>query len=89
MLPDAFGPNVALRSDANYSLFHNGYVVASSPFVTALGAYLTPVPTDNEKQVDVWIQSYMWHGYLLVQASQTDGSFTRDTATILPEIPIF
>ena len=84
--PDSFGPNLALRDDANYSIFHNGYVVVSSPFVSALGAYLTPVPTDNENQVDVWIQSYMWHGYPLVQVSQTDGSFVRGTATILPEL---
>ena len=84
--PDSFGPNLALRDDANYSIFHNGYVVVSSPFVSAFGAYLTPVPTDHENQVDVRIQSYMWHGNPLVQVSQTDGSFVRDTTTVLPEL---
>ena len=78
----------ALRTDANYNLFHNGYVVVSSPFVSALGAYLTPVPSDNRNQVDVWIHSYMFHGYPLIQVSQTLGSFTRDTSSYLTALPL-
>jgi hypothetical protein len=45
--PDSFGPDLTKKNDNNYSLFHNGYVVVSSPFVSALGVYLTPVPSDN------------------------------------------
>ena len=86
--PDSFGPNIALRSDNNYSLFHNGYVVVSSPFVSALGIYLSPVPSDNRNQVDIWVHSYMYHGYPLIQVSQAVGSFTKDTTTVLTELPL-
>ena len=86
--PDSFGPNLALRNDNNYSLFHNGYVVVSSPFVSALGVYLSPVPSDNTNQVDIWIHSYMYHGYPLIQVSQAVGSFTKDTTTVLTAIPL-
>ena len=86
--PDSFGPNLALRSDNNYSLFHNGYVVVSSPFISALGVYLSPVPSDNRNRVDIWIHSYMYHGYPLIQVSQTAGSFTKDTTTILTAMPL-
>ena len=86
--PDSFGPNLALRNDAHYSLFHNGHVVVSSPFVSALGVYMTPVPTDNENTVDIWIHSYAYHGSPLVQVSQTSGSFTKDTTTTLTALPL-
>ena len=86
--PDSFGPNLALRSDNNNSLFHNGYVVVSSPFVSALGVYLSPVPSDNRNQVDIWVHSYMYHGFPLIQVSQAIGSFTKDTTTVLSELPL-
>ena len=86
--PDSFGPNIALRNADNYSLFHNGYVVVSSPFVSALGVYLSPFPSDNENQVDIWIHSYMYHGYPLIQVSQAVGSFAKDTTTVLTAIPL-
>jgi hypothetical protein len=86
--PDSFGPNLALRSDINYSLFHSGYVVVSSPFVSAAGVYLSPVPSDNRNQVDIWVQSYMYHGYPLIQVYQAVGSFTKDTSTILTAMPL-
>ena len=63
---DSFGPDIAKRDDPNYGLFHNGYVVVSSPFVSALGVYLTPVPSDNRNQVGIWIHSDMYHGYPLI-----------------------
>ena len=69
-------------------MFHNGYVVVTSPCASALGVYLTPFPTDNENQVDICIHSYMWHEYPLVQVSQTDGSFTKDTSTIVSSLPL-
>jgi hypothetical protein len=86
--PESFPPNSALSTDVNYSLFHNGYVCIKTPFVSPLGVYLTPVASGNRNNVDVWIQSYMWHGYPLVQVSQTDGSFTKDTSTILTNLPL-
>ena len=46
--PDSFGPNLALRNDNNYSLFHNGYVVVSSPFVSALGVSLARFSRQHE-----------------------------------------
>ena len=86
--PDSFGPNIALRNDNNYSLFHNGYAVVSSPFVSALGVYLSPVPSDNRNEVDIWVHSYMYQGYPLIQVSQAVGSFTKDTTTVLTAMPL-
>ena len=86
--PDSFGPDLTKKDDNDYSLCHKGYVVVTSPFVSALGVYLTPVPNDNRNQVDIWKQSDMWHGYPLVQVSQTDGSFTKDTSTIVSSLPL-
>ena len=60
--PDSLGPDLTTKNDPNYILFHNGDVVVTSPFVSALGAYLTPVPSDNRNMVDIWLQSYMYHG---------------------------
>ena len=60
----------------NYSIYHNGFVVVTSPFVIPLGVYLAPVPSDPQNNVDIWFRSYMWHGRPLIQVSQTAGSFT-------------
>ena len=86
--PDSFGPDLTKKNDPNYSLFHNGYVVVTSPFVNALGVYLTPVPTDNRNQVDIWIHSYMYHGYPLINVSQVVGSFTKHNTTVLTALPL-
>ena len=85
--PESFPAGSAFQNDVNYSLFHNGYVVVSSPYVSALGAYLSPVPSDRNS-VDVWIHSYMFHGYPLIQVSQTLGSFTKDTSPYLTTMPL-
>ena len=68
----------SLYSDVNYSLFHNGFAVVSSPFINPLGFYLAPVPSDNQNNVDVWIHSQPYHGVPLIQVSQTSGFFTRN-----------
>ena len=86
--PESFSANSSLINDVNYSLFHNGFVDITTAFVSPLGVYLTPVATDNQNNVDIWIQSYMWHGYPLVQVSQTAGSFTRDTTTVVSALPL-
>ena len=67
----------SLYSDVNYSLFHNGFVVVSSPFINQLGFYLAPVPSDSLDSVDVWIHSLPYHGVPLIQVSQTLGSFAK------------
>jgi hypothetical protein len=86
--PESFPTNSSLITDVNYSLFHNGYVTTISPFVSPLGVYLTPVASDNRNNVDIWIHSYMWHGYPLIQVSQTSGSFTKDTVTVVSALPL-
>ena len=57
-------------------IFHSGYVNCLSPVTTPLGVFMgltsTPLTT-----VDIWIQSYAWHGLPLIQVSQTAGSFNR------------
>ena len=63
-------------------IFHNGFVNCLSPFTNPLGVYLgltsTPLST-----IDIWIQSYAWHGTPLVQVSQTAGSFTKSTTQLV------
>ena len=86
--PESFPPNSSLSTDVNYSLFHNGYVTIHVPFVSPLGVYLTPVASDNRNNVDIWVHSYVWHGFPLVQVSQTAGSFTKDLTTIEPALPL-
>ena len=86
--PESFPLTSSLITDVNYSLFHNGYVTVISPCVSPLGAYLTPVASDNRNNVDIWIHSHMWHGYPLVQVSQTLGSFTKDTVTVVSALPL-
>ena len=86
--PESFAAGSSLATDVNYSLFHSGYVEVTTAFVSPFGVYLTPVASDNQNNVDVWIQSYMWHGYPLVQVVQTDGSFTKDTSRIVTALPL-
>ena len=56
--------------------------------LSALGVYLSPVPSDNRNQVDIWVHSYMYHGYPLIQVSQAVGSFTKETITVLTDMPL-
>ena len=58
-------------------IFHNGFVVSTSPLVKPLGVLLGRT-SDPLNSVDIWIQSYMWHGKPLIQVSQSDGSFTKN-----------
>ena len=63
--PGSLGVPGAVRyNDPTYSLFYNGFVVATSPFITPLGFYLAPVPGNPLNQVDIWIHSPRWHGNL-------------------------
>ena len=73
------GTNTSRYLDPNYSIYHNGFAVVTSPFVNPLGIYLVPVPSDPQNNIDIWIMSYMYHGYPLIQVSQTAGSFTATT----------
>jgi hypothetical protein len=75
-------------SNTDYSIFHNGFVVVTSPFVSPLGVYLASVPSDPQNNVDIWIRSYMFHGYPLIQVSQTAGSFTPTTNVINGSMPL-
>jgi hypothetical protein len=72
----------------NNSIYHNGFVVTTSPFVNPLGAFLAPVPSDPQNNVDIWIRSYMWHGRPLIQVSQTAGSFTATTDVNQQNMPL-
>ena len=58
-----------------YGIFYSGFVNAISPFTTPLGVYMGTT-SDPLNKVDIWIQSYPWHGQPLVQVSQTTGSFS-------------
>ena len=79
VFPGSLGsPSSSLYDDVMYSLFHNGFVIANSPFVIPIGVYLSPVPTDNLNNVDIWIHSQPYHGVPLIQVSQTAGSFTKN-----------
>ena len=86
--PGSLGVPGAVRyNDPTYSLFYNGFVVATSPFITPLGFYLAPVPGNPLNQVDIWIHSPRWHGKPLVQVVQTAGSFTKSSnnAAAMPQ----
>ena len=67
-------------NDPTYSLYYNGFVVATTPFITPLEFYLAPVPGDQPSQVEIWIHLPRWHGQPLVQVVQTAGSFTKSSA---------
>ena len=78
--PRSLGVNDAGRyNDPTYSLYYNGFVVATTPFITPLGFYLAPVPRNPKNPVDIWIHSPKWHGQPLVQAVQTAGSLTKSS----------
>jgi hypothetical protein len=70
----------------NRGIFHNGYVSVTSPLVKPL-AVLLGLTNDCLNTVDVWIQSYMWHGQPLIEASQSVGTFSR-TFTQLDSMPL-
>ena len=57
-------------------IFHNGFVSITSPFVKPLSVLLG-LTNDPLNTVDIWMQSYTWHGKPLIQVSQSDGSFTK------------
>ena len=78
VFPGSLGaPTSSLYNDDNYSLFHNGFVIINSPFVSPLGVYLAPFPTDNRNNVDIWVHSLPYDGVPLIQVPQTNGSFTK------------
>ena len=76
MLNGSLGNDPSRYFNTSYSIYHNGFAVVTSPFVNPLGIYLAPVPSDPQNNVDIWFRSYMYHGYPLIQVSQTAGSFT-------------
>ena len=53
----SLGYDAARYNDPDYSLYHNGCVVVSSPFLRPLGIYLALVPSNPKNQVDVRIHS--------------------------------
>ena len=75
--PGSLGGSPVRYSDPNYSLYYNGFVIVSSPFVRPLGIYLAPVPSNPKNQTDVWVHSYPWHGRPLVQVVQSEGNCTQ------------
>jgi hypothetical protein len=84
----SLGDDPSKYFDTSYSIYHNGYAVVTSPFVNPLGIYLVPVPSDPQNNVDIWIMSYMYHGYPLIQVSQSAGSFTPTTNVINGGMPL-
>jgi hypothetical protein len=88
VLPGSLGNDPNLYNDPNYSIFHNGFVVTTSPFVNPLGVFLAPVPSDPKNNVDIWFRSYMYHGLPLIQVSQTAGSFTSTTNINQQNMPL-
>ena len=85
VFPETLG-STSRFTDSNYSIYYNGFVVVSSPFVRPLGIYLALVPSNPQNQVDVWIHSHPWHSRPLVQVVQSAGSFSRsfDEADAMP-----
>ena len=79
VLQGSLGSNNSRYFDENYSLFYNGFVVVSTPWIIPEGFYLVLVPMDPNNQVNVWIHSHHWHGYPLGQVVQIDGSFTMES----------
>jgi hypothetical protein len=64
-------------------IYHHGFVQCTSPYVSPLACYLG-LTNDPQNKVDVWIQSYQYHGYPLIQVSQSAGTFDATTTQILP-----
>jgi len=69
-----------------YGIFHNGFVNCFSPYVSPLGCYLG-LTKDCLNKVDIWIDSYAYHGCPLVQVSQTAGSFDTSTQVQVSNLP--
>ena len=84
----SLGSDPSRYFNTNYTLFHNGFVVTTSPFVTPLGAFLALVPSIPQNNVEIWIRSYMYHGRPLIQVSQTAGSFTATTDVNQQNMPL-
>ena len=76
VFPETLG-STSIHTDSNYSIYYNGSVVVSSPFVRPLAFYLAAVPSNPQNQVDIWIHSPPWHARPLVQVVQYEGSFTK------------
>ena len=76
-------------SSASYAigLYYSGYVTATTPHTTPLNCYIGFVPTNPLGSLDIWMESYAWHGVPLIEVSQTDGSFDKTTATKAVNIP--
>ena len=84
--PGSGGTNTAIYTAGG--IFHNGYVVVSTPFTTPL-TVLLGLTTDSLNTVDVWIQSYPLHGVPLVQVTQTAGYFTRAFPVPFASMPLW
>jgi len=80
-------PDVSLPTGTDFSpgIFHNGYVVCTSPFAPPLNSYLGQTSNFLDS-VDIWMQSYAYHGNPMIEVRQNAGSFTRsyDKALALP-----
>ena len=88
VFPGSLGTDPSRYNDPNNSIYHNGFVVTTSPFVNPLGVFLAPVPSDPQNNVDIWFRSYMWHGRPLIQVTQTAGSFTATTDVNQQNMPL-
>ena len=77
IFPKSLGSTRSRYTDPNYSIYSNGFVVVTSPFVRPPGFYLTPIPSNPKNQVEVWMHSPPWHARPLVQVVQSEGSFTK------------
>lgn len=64
-------------------IYHHGFVQCTSPYISPLACYLG-LTSDPQNKVDVWIQSYQYHGAPLIQVSQSFGSFDPTTTQTLP-----
>ena len=84
----ALGTDPSRYFNTSYSIYHNGFVVVTSPFVIPLGVYLSSSPSDPQNNVDICIASYRYHGHPLTQVSQSAGSFTPTTNIINGSMPL-
>ena len=64
-------------------IYHHGFVQCTSPYISPLACYLG-LTSDPQNKVDVWVQSYQYHGKPLIQVSQSAGSFDPTTTQTLP-----
>ena len=75
--PGSLGTSRGRYIDNNCSIYYNGFIVVTSPFVRPLGIYLASVPSNPQNRVDVWVHSHPWHSRPLVQVVQSAGSFNQ------------